>query len=115
MSSETTESAAHPESSAHEHPRYMLVWGGLALLTAIEVGTAFVVRSAMGGLGLDIPERTVTMLIVVILLGLAIWKALLVALYFMHLKFETRALKWLAAAPIVPAVILVVVVLMEYV
>jgi len=115
MSSESAETAARPESSSHEHPRYMLVWGGLALLTAIEVGTAFLIRSAMSGLGLDIPERTVTMMIILILLGLAIWKALLVALYFMHLKFETRALKWLAAAPILPAVILVVVVLMEYV
>lgn len=109
------EHAGHGEGSDHEKPRYMLVWGGLALLTAIEVGTAFLVRSAMAGLGLDVPERTVTMLIVAILIGLAIWKAALVALYFMHLKWETKALKWLAVAPIGPAIILVVVVLMEYV
>jgi len=100
-------------SAEHKKPRYMLVWGGLALLTAIEVGTAFMVRAALSGFG--IAEGTITALIILILISLAIWKALLVALYFMHLKWETRALKWLAAAPLLPATIMVVVVLMEYV
>ena len=100
-------------SAEHKKPRYMLVWGGLALLTAIEVGTAFMVRSALSGLGVS--EGTITTLIILILIGLAVWKAMLVALYFMHLKWETRALKWLAAAPLLPATIMVVVVLMEYV
>jgi len=77
----------------------MLVFGGLAALTAIEVAVAF-----MGF------ERNVTVLI---LIGLAVWKALLVAMYFMHLKWETRALKILAAAPFLPAAIMIVVVLME--
>ncbi len=86
-------------SSDGKKPRYMLVFGGLAVLTAIEVGVAF-----MGF------ERNVTVLI---LLALAAWKALLVALYFMHLKWETRSLKVLAAAPLVPAAIMIFVVLME--
>lgn len=100
-------------SADGKKPRYMLVWSGLALLTAIEVATAFVVRNALEGF--EIGHESVTMLIVLILLGLAVWKALLVALYFMHLKWETKALKWLAVAPLLPATILVVVVLMEYV
>lgn len=100
-------------SAGHKKPRYMLVWGGLALLTAIEVGTAFIVRAALSGF--DVSERTLTMLIVLILIGLAVWKALLVALYFMHLKWETKALKWLAVAPLPLAAILVLVGLMEYV
>lgn len=99
-------------SAEGKKPRYLLVWGGLALLTAIEVGTAFLVRAALGDV---VGEETLTTLIVLILIGLAIWKAMLVALYFMHLKWETRALKWLAAAPLLPATIMVVVVLMEYV
>ena len=86
-------------SSDGKKPRYMLVFGGLAALTAIEVAVAF-----MGF------ERRVT---VAILIALAVWKALLVAMYFMHLKWETRALKVLAAAPFVPAAIMIVVVLME--
>jgi caa(3)-type oxidase subunit IV len=91
----------------------MLVWGGLAVLTAIEVGTAFMVRSALTRF--DVPEETTTTLVVLILIGLAMWKAMLVALYFMHLKWESRALKWLAVAPLLPATIMVVVILMEYV
>jgi len=77
----------------------MLVFGGLAVLTAIEVAVAF-----MGF------ERRAT---VALLIGLAIWKALLVALYFMHLKWETRALKYLAMAPLLPAAIMIVVIMME--
>lgn len=100
-------------SADGKKPRYMLVWGSLALLTGIEVATAFIVRNALEGF--EIGHETVTILIILILLGLAVWKALLVALYFMHLKWETKALKWLAAAPLLPATILVVVVLMEYV
>ena len=80
-------------------PRYMAVFGGLAVLTAIEVAVAF-----MGF------ERRVT---VILLLGFAIWKAILVALYFMHLKWEARSLKILAVAPFLPAAIMVIVVLME--
>lgn len=100
------------EAKGHEKPRYMLVWGGLALLTAIEVGTAFMIRAALGGV---LAERTITLVIVLVLIGLAVWKAVLVALYFMHLKWETRALKWLAVAPLPLAAILIVVGLMEYV
>ncbi|MFQ5529211.1 MAG: cytochrome C oxidase subunit IV family protein [Gemmatimonadota bacterium] len=86
-------------SAEGRKPRYMLVFGGLAALTAIEVAVAF-----MGF------ERRVT---VMILIGLAVWKALLVAMYFMHLKWETRALKVLAMAPFVPAAIMIIVVLFE--
>ncbi|MDH3298192.1 MAG: cytochrome C oxidase subunit IV family protein [Gemmatimonadota bacterium] len=86
-------------SAEGRKPRYMLVFGGLAALTAIEVAVAF-----MGF------ERRVT---VMILIGLAVWKALLVAMYFMHLKWETRALKILAAVPFLPAAIMIIVVLME--
>jgi cytochrome c oxidase subunit 4 len=80
-------------------PRYMLVFGALAALTAIEVAVAF--------MGFD---RQATVLL---LIGLAIYKALLVAMYFMHLKWETRSLKILAAAPLIPAAIMVLVILME--
>ncbi|MCK5482961.1 MAG: cytochrome C oxidase subunit IV family protein [Gemmatimonadetes bacterium] len=84
----------------HEQPRYMVIWGTLAVLTAIEVGVAF--------LGFS---RTVTVLA---LLGMAVWKALLVAFYFMHLKYEPKALRIIVAAPLIPAALLVLVVLLEY-
>ena len=87
-------------AAEHKPPRYMVVWGGLAILTLIEVGLAF--------MGLP---RSATILA---LLGLAVWKALLVALYFMHLRFEPGALRLVAAAPLIPAAILVLLVMFEY-
>lgn len=79
---------------------YIAVWALLAVLTALEVGVAFI----------GLPRK----LVVVTLIGLAIWKALLVALYYMHLRFEPKRLWVLAGAPLPLAVILVVAVLQEY-
>ncbi|MEX2572181.1 MAG: cytochrome C oxidase subunit IV family protein [Gemmatimonadota bacterium] len=86
---------------AHEggHANYMLIFGALFLLTVIEVGVAFVAFSKVA--------------IILILVALAFWKALLVALYYMHLKYEPKRLWLLAASPIPLAIILVTAVLME--
>lgn len=86
---------------AHEaqHPNYMAIWAALFALTILEVGVAFVA----------LPKGQ----IIAALLILAVWKALLVALYYMHLKFEPRRLWLLAASPLPLAVILVVAVLSE--
>lgn len=85
----------------HKQPPYMLVWVALFVLTAIEVAVALV-----GGL-----PRT---LLLWILVGLAIWKAALVAMYYMHLKFERFRVILLAATPLPLAFILVLIVLIEY-
>ena len=82
-----------------KHPNYMAVWAGLAVLTAVEVGIVY----------LGFSRR----LIIIILLALAVWKALLVAMYFMHLKFEPKALSVVAASPLLPAAILITIVLFE--
>ncbi len=95
----TGDEAGHEES--HAHPRYMLVWLWLALLTVAEVAIvwfAFLPR----------------VWIVVMLLFMAVWKALLVALYFMHLRFEPRRVALLAASPLPLAVLLIMAVMMEY-
>ena len=86
---------AHPT----HHPNYMGVFLGLALLTGAELGIAF----------LPWPKRV----LVLILIALALWKAVLVALYYMHLRFEPRRLWFLAASPLPLAVILVTAVLYE--
>ncbi len=52
---------------------------------------------------------------ILVLLGLAIWKALLVALFFMHLRFEGNRMRIFAIAPLPLAVIIVAAVLTEYV
>lgn len=85
---------------AHKQPRYMVVWGALFVLTMIEVCVAF----------LGLPKTA----IVLMLVGLAIWKASLVAMYYMHLKFEPARLIVTVMAPLPLAVILVMLVLMDF-
>jgi cytochrome c oxidase subunit IV len=84
----------------HSHPNYIAIFVALAVLTAIELGVAF------------LPWSKTTLIL--LLLGLAVWKALLVALYFMHLRFEPNRLRILAIAPLPLAVILVTAVITEY-
>jgi len=88
------------DEEGRPHPNYAAVWVGLAVLTAVEVGVAF----------LSLPRQV----IVISLLGLAAWKALLVALYFMHLRFEPARLVMIAAAPLPLAPILVFAVMAEF-
>lgn len=82
------------------HPNYIGVFIGLAILTAVELTVAF----------LPWEKRT----IIVLLIFLAVWKALMVALYFMHLKYESNRLRILAIAPLPLAVIMVMAVITEY-
>ena len=84
----------------HTRPNYIAIWVYLAVLTALEVGVAFVSH---------LPKLA----LILILVALAIWKALLVALYFMHLRFERWNLRTIALIPLPLAVILVIVVITE--
>ena len=80
---------------------YFVVFGTLAVLTAIEVAIPLYLHFS----------KTLQ---VILLIALALWKALLVALYYMHLRFEPRRLKWMVIAPLPLAVILVMAVLTEF-
>ena len=92
---------AAPAAAVHRKaPNYYLIWVFLGVLTLAEIGVAF-----LSGISKQI--------LIIILVALAVWKALLVAMYYMHLKFEPRKLWWIVAAPLPLAVILVVIVLME--
>jgi cytochrome c oxidase subunit 4 len=84
----------------HAHPNYIGIWVALAVLTGVELGVAFLPFS-----------KTI---IILLLVGLAFWKAALVALYYMHLRFEPNRLRILAIAPLPLIVILVSAVIMEY-
>ncbi|MGH7701242.1 MAG: cytochrome C oxidase subunit IV family protein [Gemmatimonadales bacterium] len=88
------------ESVAHKRPNYIAIWVWLAALTAIEVGVAFV-------------SHFPKLALMLILVALAIWKALLVALYFMHLKFERWRLRIVFLVPLPLAVILVLTAITE--
>ena len=81
----------------HKHPNYMAIFYYLAILTAIELGVIF------------LPIGKVA--IAVLLCVFAVWKAALVAMYFMHLKIETRTLGLIAITPLVIATLLVFVLL----
>jgi cytochrome c oxidase subunit 4 len=84
-----------------KQPSYMLIWFVLLVLTIVEVGVAYVS---------SLPRSV----LIVVLVGLAIWKATLVAMYYMHLKFERLRVILLATAPLPLAVILVLAILLEY-
>jgi|TARA_B100000315_G_scaffold5286_1_gene5282 caa(3)-type oxidase subunit IV len=71
------------------------IW--LAILTILEVGIAYIDISRSGQ--------------VVLLLAFAATKMMLVAMIYMHLRYETRVLKWILFVPI-PAGILFTVALM---
>lgn len=78
---------------------YFIIFVMLALLTALEVGVVYI-----PGIG-KVP-------LVTALCGLAIAKAALVGLYFMHLKYETKVMKLtvvipLAVMPIIYAAVLI--------
>ena len=75
--------SAHPASSR----MYLIIWGYLAVLMFISVLLS----------SLPIARATVTWMV----LGLSTVKALLVALYYMHLKFDRRWLAFVAGFPLV--------------
>jgi len=71
----------------HTEPNYFGIIVVLAVLTAAEVGVVL----------LNLPR----FLIGIVLVILALWKAGLVALYFMHLKFEKKTLALIAVTPLI--------------
>lgn len=97
-----TEGAAGGEAHEHKAPNYYLIWLYLFILTMAEVGVAFVTA---------LPKSV----IVIALLAMAVWKALLVALYYMHLRFEPNRLRIVAIAPLPAVAIMILAIMMEYV
>jgi caa(3)-type oxidase subunit IV len=69
----------------------------LVILTVLEVGVAYIEISRSGQ--------------IVLLLAFAVTKMMLVAMIYMHLRYETKVLKWILFVPI-PAGILFTVALM---
>jgi cytochrome c oxidase subunit 4 len=87
-------------TAAHKHPNYMAIFWWLTILTVIELGVVFM------------PLSKIT--IGVLLCALAIAKAALVAAYFMHLKFETKTLTWIAFTPLAIAVLLIFILMPDH-
>lgn len=96
-----TEGNAVKSVEKKKQPNYYLIWFLLFALTVVEVGIAYLSH---------LPRN----LLILILLSLAFWKALLVAMYYMHLRYERLRLILLATAPIPLVIILILGVLLEY-
>lgn len=88
------------DTVAHKHPNYVLIWVYLAVLTAVEVGVAFMSH---------LPK----LWLMLALIFLAVWKAVLVALFFMHLRFEKWNLRLVFLVPLPLAVIFVLAAITE--
>lgn len=71
---------------------YMRVFAFLVLLTVVEVGVAFVLAASSAKAPL--------------LIALALAKATLVAMYYMHLRFEGRVLRLIAIFPLILSIVL---------
>jgi cytochrome c oxidase subunit 4 len=88
-------------ANGHEHKKrpYLWVFLWLAILTGIEVGVA--------GLGFD---RTLQ---IILLAVLAIGKAILVALFYMHLRYDKSILAIIGGFPFFLAVLMALIILAD--
>ena len=80
-------------TTEHKHPNYMTIFWWLAALTVVELIVVFLPFAKMTN--------------GVLLCGLALGKAAIVAAFFMHLKFESKTLTLVAFTPLVIATLLV--------
>jgi cytochrome c oxidase subunit 4 len=79
--------------------QYMLVFGTLLVFTGITVGAAFV------DLGVLNP---------IVALGIACFKAVIVILFFMHVKYQSRLVKMTVGAGFFTFIVLITMTLTDY-
>jgi caa(3)-type oxidase subunit IV len=79
----------------HKKALFFWVWGGLLVMTAMEVYLTYQNME---------PKRMLT-----ILMGLSLIKAALIIGFFMHLKYEISRMKWLTMCSVVGCLILMTV------
>ena len=80
-------------ATAHKEPNYIGVFWWLLALTIIEIAVIYM--------------PVARLIIVILLVGMALTKAALVALYFMHLRFESVTLGVIALTPLVLCLFLI--------
>ena len=84
-------------TAEHKHPNYMAIFWYLAILTVVEIAVIY----------MPLAKFTIG----VLLCALALGKATIVAMYFMHLRFEARTLGMIAVVPLLIATLLIFVLL----
>ncbi len=87
-------------ATTHKDPNYMAIFWWLFALTIIEIGVIYM------------PIAKV--IIVILLISLALSKASLVAMYFMHLRFERRTMALIAVTPIFLGTLLVFILIPDH-
>lgn len=80
-------------ATAHKEPNYIGVFWWLLALTILEIAVIYM--------------PVARLIIVILLVGMALTKAALVALYFMHLRFERVTLGVIALTPLVLCLFLI--------
>jgi caa(3)-type oxidase subunit IV len=80
-------------STTHSSAQYIKIFYILLVLTIVEVGIVY----------LGLPK----ILLAALLIIFAVWKAALVAMHFMHLKFEKKTLAVVALTPFILCVFLI--------
>ena len=78
---------------AHPEPNYVAVILWLTVFTVMEIALTYA----------PLPKLAIGILLV----GLALTKAIIVAMFFMHLKFEKTTLALIAATPLILCTLLV--------
>lgn len=106
MSAEhATPTAAHGHDHASDHGKrpYVRIFWMLLALTVIEISTIF------------IPHNTVPhWMLAVFLMALAVAKAALVAMYYMHLRYDPRMLTAIFVGPFGLAVFFALMLVLQY-
>jgi caa(3)-type oxidase subunit IV len=87
--------------AAHGRPNYVAIWVWLVALLIVGLGASFV----PGARGLA----------VALIFATAVAKALLVALNYMHLKFEPRLIYAIAIVPVLFVLVLIVALFPDFV
>jgi cytochrome c oxidase subunit 4 len=88
--------------SSHDRKTYFKIFGALAALTALEIAIPTFVHK-YGDRSSPLFASYAPHWSSVALYALSVAKALLVALFFMHLKFETKWLRFIAILPAIAA------------
>jgi cytochrome c oxidase subunit 4 len=89
-----SEAHGHTEAMPHHKVNYFAIFGLLVVLTIVTVGVAFI----------DIQQEWIK---VVLALTIASIKASFVALFFMHLKFESKLIYFILIVPLTLTIILI--------
>ena len=84
-------------TAAHSTAAYIRIFWILLVLTIVEVAIVY----------MGLPRMLLAGLLVIF----AVWKAALVAMHFMHLKFEKKTLAMIALVPFVLCVFLILMLL----